>query len=171
MSSAPTTLQFEELPDEESYPTNSDAAAFMASFAQSERDQSSDEDRDDSPIQIMSHVAVVTLSPQRQTHNQRRKSQRQKAHIKANPPSVTPATRKHPFWQLLSPEQYLKVMEGWEWNLSPTSDGSYETMDNSRRKAHLRKRDEPDSTRQYAIQRMLDELNSSASEIRPPPPG
>ncbi len=118
MSSAPTTLQFEELPDEESYPINSDAAAFMASFAQSASDLSSDEERDDSPVQVMGHMVVMATSPQRQTKNERRKIQRKKAHTPPLIPTHYPrpisksAEQKHPFWQLLSPDEYLKLIGG-----------------------------------------------------------
>jgi hypothetical protein len=59
MSSAPTTLQFEELPDEDFYANNNDAAEFMASFAQSAHDESSDYDR---PVQIMGNMVVMTTS-------------------------------------------------------------------------------------------------------------
>ncbi len=46
---APTTVQFEQLPDEDFYPNNEDADEFMASFAQTTQDLSSDEDRPTDP--------------------------------------------------------------------------------------------------------------------------
>ena len=111
---APTTVQFEHLPDEDFDVHNRDADEFMASFAQTTQDFSSDEDR---PIQIMGNLLVSTARTPRPTPNERRKMQRKKAH----PPLDKPAPRKHPFWQLLSPAQYLELIGGWEWNLIATA--------------------------------------------------
>ncbi len=117
MSSAPastTAVQFQQLPDENFYANTNDADEFMASFAQTTQNDSSDDDR---PVQIMGNLMVSTTSTPRQIRNERRKMQRKKA----NPPLAKPATRKHPFWQLLSPEQYLELIGGWEWNLIATA--------------------------------------------------
>ena len=58
---APTTVQFEHLPDEDFYPNNEDADEFMASFAQATKDNSSD---DDLPVQIMGNLIVpATITP------------------------------------------------------------------------------------------------------------
>ncbi len=121
ISSAPasTSVQFEQLPDKDFDANIKDADEFMASFAQTAQDYSSDED---SPVQIMGNLMVPTTSTPRQTRNERRKMQRKKA----NPPLVKPAARKHPFWQLLPPSQYLELIGGWEWDLIDTA--RYEPM-------------------------------------------
>ena len=66
---------------------------------------------------LASRLMASTTSTPRQTRNGRRKMQRKKA----KPPLVKPAARKHPFWQLLSPSQYLALIGGWEWDLIGTA--------------------------------------------------
>jgi hypothetical protein len=101
----------------------------MASFAQSTHEGSSDDDRVpyDCPIQIMCNMAAMTTSTQRQTRNARRKMQRKKANSPAFADQEhSQRLQKHPFWHLLSPSEYCKLIEGWDWDLIAGQDTTAE---------------------------------------------